>query len=304
MSGSAKVEDVSSAIEESARLVGAAYSRDKVRPILTAFGEALAEAMVVFSVQTGERHAGQLDYSFTVSPGIGDPYAHALSNGFVTETDHPVGSLLSDIQGRWAISEHLIDCGAAGGLRKLYAHFPHDLQSVSRFADIPSMPHAVAENADLFARYGLDNVAMIGIGYKSKTMSLYFQFDAEGRPEPKTILSMLREIGLPEPNERMLEFAHKSLRANITLGWDSSKIVRVAFAPPPARGLDPSAVPARMEPHIERFATSAPRAHVGERVNLFAVKWMPDGEFLEVCSYYQLSAMQQKLFIATHKEQI
>lgn len=303
MSGSAKVEDVTSAVEESARLVGAAYSRDKVWPVLNAFGEALAEAMVVFNVQTGERHAGQLDYSFTVPPGIGDPYAHALSNGFVTETDHPVGSLLSDIQGRCDISEHLIDCGAAAGLRKLYAHFPQDQQKVSSLADIPSMPRAVAENADLFARYGLDSVAMIGIGYNSKTMSLYFQFDADSRPEPKAILSMLREIGLPEPNERMLEFAHRALRANITLGWDSSKITRVALAPPPARGLDPSAVPARMESHIARFAASAPRAYDGERVNLFAVKWMADGEFLEVCSYYQLSAMQQKLFIAASKEQ-
>jgi hypothetical protein len=298
MSGSGKVEDVSSAIEESARLVGAAYSLDKIRPILTAFGEGLPDAMVVFSVQTGERYAGQLDYGFTVPSGIGDPYAHALSNGFVAETDHPVGSLLSDIHGRWDVGEHLIDCGANGGLRKLYAHFPHDQQKVSRLADIPCMPHAVAENSDLFARYGLDNVAMIGIGYKSKTMSLYFQFDPEGRPDPVTIGSMLREIGMPEPDERTLEFAHRAMRANITLGWDSSKILRVAFAPPPTRGLDPSAVPIRMEPHIERFATSAPRAYDGERVNLFAVKWTHEGELLEVCCYYQLSAMYKKLFFA------
>ncbi len=69
-------------------------------------------------------------------------------------------------------------------------------------------------------------------------MSLYFQFDPEGRPDPVTIGSMLREIGMPEPDERTLEFAHRAMRANITLGWDSSKILRVAFAPPPARGLE------------------------------------------------------------------
>ena len=86
----------------------------------------------------------------------------------------------------------------------------------------------MAENADFFARYGLDNVAMIGIGYESKTMSVYFQFDGESRPEPKAIGSMLREIGMPEPGERTLGYACKSLRANITLGWDFPDFIRVA----------------------------------------------------------------------------
>jgi hypothetical protein len=297
MSRSAKVEEISSAIEESARILGAAYSRNVVESVLTAFGEALAEGMVVFGVQTGERYAGQLDFSFTVSSGSADPYARALSSGLVAETNHPVGSLLADIQGKWSITEHFIDCGATEGLRKLYAHFPLDQQKVSRFAGIPSMPPAMAENADLFARYGLDNVAMMGVGYKSKTMSLYFQFTPESRPEPKAIGSMLREMGMREPDERMLEFASGAMRSNITLSWDSSKIIRVAFARPPTRGLTPSAAPMQMPSHYARFATTAPRAYDGERVNLFAIKWMPDGEFLEVCSYYQLSTTYLKLLI-------
>ncbi|MEZ0069972.1 hypothetical protein ABIA32_006020 [Streptacidiphilus sp. MAP12-20] len=290
MSGDTAAEELYSAIEESAHLVGAACSRDNVWPILSAFGEGLAEALIVFSVQTGGRHAGELDYSFTTPPGFGDPYPHALSHGFVSETDHPVGSVLSDIQGRWAIREHFIDAGVVGGFKKLYAHFPDDLQKVSALADIPSMPSAVAENASFFARYGLDEVAMIGVDYNRRTMNLYFQFAAEGRPEPSAILSMLREIGLHEPDQRMLEFAQKSMRANITLSWDSPKIVRVCFAPPPGRGMEPSAVPAPIEPHIERFVTSAPRAYDGERMSLYGVKWFPDGEYIDVCTYYRLAA--------------
>lgn len=304
MSGGGGAEELYSAIEQSARMVGAACSRDKTWPILTAFGGALTDAMVVFSVQTGERHAGQLDYCFTVPSEISDPYVHALANGFVAETDHPVGSLLSDIQEHCAVSEHFIDCGAAGGFKKVYAHFPRDLQKVSKLADIPSMPRAVAENLGLFARYGLEDVAMIGIDYRSRTTSLYFQFTAEGRPEPSALLSMLREIGLPEPSARMLDFAHKSFRANFTLDWDSPKIQRVAFAPPLGPGLDLSAVPAHIESHIERFATSTPRVYDGERMNLFAVKWMPAGEFVEVCSYYQVSAAYEPVrLMEARKEQ-
>ncbi len=312
MSGSAKVEDVSSAIEnvssaieESARLVGAAYSRDRVRPILTAYGDALAEAGIIFSVTTGTR---ELEYTITVPPGGDDPYALALSNGFVAETDHPVGALLSDIQGRCSISEYLIDCGVIGGFKKIYSLFPpDDMQELSKLADIPSMPRGLAENAGFFARHGLHDVAMTSIDYQRRTVNLYFSNLSAECVEQKTILSMLREIGLPEPNKQMLEFVKKSLRIYVTLGWDSSKIERISFAPPPSRRLitsDLSTLPARIGPEIEQFVRSAPHTYAGERILILAVKWSPDGEYLDFGSYYQLSPTMRKIWMAIHKEQV
>lgn len=305
MSGATAAEELYSAIEESAHMVGAACSRDKVWPILTAFGEALPTAMVVFSVLTGESHAGQLDFCFTIDPSIKDPYAHAVDNGLVDATDHPVGSLLEDLHRQGIdIAEHFTDCGAAGGFKKIYVHFPRDLQKVTALVAVPSMPPAVADNLGLFARYGLDEVAMFGIDYRSRTVSLYFQFAPDRRPEPGALKSMLREIGLPEGSEPMLEFAHKAFRANFTLGWESSNILRVAFAPPLGPGLSLANIPAPVEPHVQRFATSAPRTYTGERMNLFAVKWLPTGEFLEVCSYYQVSPSYEPVRLReAHKAQ-
>lgn len=304
MSGSPELEALYAAIEESARLVGGSCSRDDVWPVLTAYEGGFAAGGVVFSTQTGERYAGELDYAFTLPAGIDDPYAHAVAHGFVAATDHPVGALLPDIRARCAVTEYFADCSVVGGFRKLYAHFPRDLQSVSTLAGIPSMPPSVAGNADLFARYGLDDVAMVGINYKHRTVSLYFQFTPEGRLEPEAIGSLLREVGLPAPEPAMLEFAHRSFRANLTLGWDWPNVVRATFAPPPGTGRSLSEVPAPTAPHFERFATTAPRAYDGERMNLFAVKWMPDGEFIEVCSYYQLPAGYEPLRqMALHQEQ-
>ncbi|WEP01005.1 aromatic prenyltransferase (plasmid) [Streptomyces sp. FXJ1.172] len=303
MSRTAEIERVYSAIEEGSRLLGAACSRDKVLPVLDAFGDALPEAMIVFGGQAGDRHKGELDYSFTVPRSIGDPYPHALSKGLVAETDHPVGSVLSDIQGRWPIGEYFVDAGVVGGFKKLYAHFPDDMQKVSEIAAIPSMPRAVAANADLFARYGLDKVAMVGVDYRHKTVSVYFHFGPDGRPTPGTIRAMLGDLHMPDPAQEMLEFAHRSFRANITLGWDSPDIIRVAFAPPPVRGLDPSAVPGRMAPGMEEFARTAPRVYTGGRVNLYAVKWMRGEEFLEVNTYYQLAGLQEKLVVEAPREQ-
>jgi hypothetical protein len=306
MSRGTEVEELYSAIEESARLMGAACPRDKVWPTLTAYGDALAESWMIFSVQTGERHAGELEYTFQVPPGIDDPYAHALSNGFVAETDHPVGALFSDIQKRISIELYGVDYGVLGGFKKVYALFPHDLQGVSKLADIPSMPRAVGENADFFARHGLGEAALIGIDYQRKTMNVYFQLPAAaaGNLEPKTVLSMLREIGLPEPDERMLEFACKAYRVYVTLSWDSSKIQRISFAPPPRPSLDLSTLPARLEPELEQFMRGAPQAYAGERIGISVVKWSQDGECLDLGSYYQISPLQLEAVMATHKEQV
>lgn len=303
MSEPAELEKVYSAFEETARLVGAACSRGKVLPILDAYGEALTESGIVFAVLSGARNAGELDYTITVPPGIDDPYAVALSNGFVAQTDHPVGSLLADLQERLSLSEYLVDCGVVGGFKKIYAHFPQNMQQVSNLAGIPSMPPAVAENTGFFARHGLDQVAMIAIDYGRHTMNLYFHRPAEPLAE-ETIRSMIRESGWPAPSAQALTFAQQAFRVNVTLGWDSPKIVRIALARFPGRALDPSALSARIEPKFERFLRSTPHTYAGELINLLGLKWSSDGEIFEFASYYQLSPMQRKMWMAIHKEQV
>ncbi|MCD0448188.1 hypothetical protein LO762_03095 [Actinocorallia sp. API 0066] len=297
MSEETTAEKLCSDLAETAGILGVPFHRRRVWPILETYRRTFADSGIAFSVHVGEDDVKELNFAFAVPSEIGDPYGHALSRGFVTAADHPAHTLLAEVRARCEVAEHFVDCGVRGGFRKLYAHFPHDLRSLSDIAALPSMPKSVTENADLFARHGLEHVAMVGINYRDEAVSLYFQFGADGHPSVATVRALLHEIGLAEPDERLLEFAHRSLRANITLGWDSPRITRVALAPPPRRGLRVSALPTRLEPHIERFATSAPRTYTGERVNLFAVKWTAEREFLEVCSYYQLSVLQQKLFL-------
>jgi hypothetical protein len=292
MSGAAEVEDVYSAIEESARLLDVACSRDKVWPILTAYKDALPEAVIVFAMAAG-RHAGELDYSISVPSGHGDPYVLALSNGFTAETGHPVGALLSDIQERCPIGMYAIDCGVVGGFKKTYSFFPtDDLQGLSKLADIPSMPRGLAENASFFARHGLDKMTMTSIDYQQRTVNLYFGDLPAGCLEPKTILSMLREIGLPEPDEQVLEFAQKSFAIYPTLSWDSSKIERICFA---VITTDPMALPARIEPEIAQFAKNAPYAYADERTLVYGITFLPGEEYYKLGSYYQINSQTRKL---------
>jgi hypothetical protein len=301
VSGAAELEDVYSAVEESARLLDVPCSRDKVWPILTAYGDALTEGAVILSVSTGTQ---ECDYTIQVPPGIDDPYAHALSHGFVAETDHPAGALLPDVRARVSVDEYFFDCGVVGGFQKLYASFRQDLQKVSHLADVPSMPRAVAEHAGFFAHHGLDEVSVVGIDYKRKTMNLYFQVPAAaaGNLEPKTILSMLSESGLPEPDEQMLKLACGAYRIYVTLSWDSSKVQRISFAPRPRPSVDLSAVQARLEPEVKQFMSSAPYAYAGERISILVPKWSADGDHLNLGFYYHISPQARALFARTEQD--
>jgi hypothetical protein len=298
MSGTAAMEEVCSAIAETARLVEAPWDRDRVRPILTAYREVLADGPVVFSVQSGERHAGELEYTLQVPPGIDDPYAHAVSNGFVEEADHPVGALFRDIQERVSVDIRAVDCGVAGGFKKLYALFPRDPQQVSKLAAIPSAPRALPENLDFFARHGLDDVAVIGIDYQRRTLNVYFQVSAAGGLEGAAVLAMLRDTGLPVPDRPLLEYAGKAHRIYATLGWDSPGIQRLSFAPRYSRGLDPSKLPIRPEPRIEHFLAGAPHNYEGGPVNMAVLKCAVDGEYFDFGSYFQISPAQLQTMAA------
>lgn len=68
MSGIAQLEDLYSGVEESAGLLGVAASRDKIWPILTAYEDAIPQALIAFRVVTHARHEGEFDFFFSLCP--------------------------------------------------------------------------------------------------------------------------------------------------------------------------------------------------------------------------------------------
>ncbi|GAB2829564.1 hypothetical protein GCM10027176_37340 [Actinoallomurus bryophytorum] len=295
MSSVTSAEDMYSVINEASRLVGVPCSRDNIWPVLTAYGDVFTEAGIAFSVSTGESLPEELDYTITVPVAFGDLYATALSNGLIAETGHPIDTLLSDIQARVPIAEYLIDAGVVAGFNKIYANFPFNFQRVSKLAEIPSMPTTLAQNAKLFERHHLSEVAMIGIDYRRKTFNLYFAGLTDEYREERNILSLHREIGLPEPNERWLEFAKKSFRFYATLSWDSPKVERICFAHTPTRDWDPSVLPVRIAPEIEKFIKGSPHAYGGQPVVITAAKWGTGGGYLNLGPYCQLSPLMRNI---------
>jgi aromatic prenyltransferase Orf2 len=288
----ADVQRVYSAIEESARLIGVPCSEEKVRPVLTAFQDVLADAMIVFSMASGRR-AGELDFSISVPAAHGDPYAIALASGLTEETNHPVGSLHSEIQQRLPIGMYGIDGTVNSGFKKIYTFFPKDdLQAVAKLADLPSMPPAVAENVGLFASHGMEQVQMISFDYHRKTVNLYFGDLPPECLEPDSYRAMLREMGMPEPTEQELAFARRSFSMYPTLGWDFTRIERLCTA---VITTDPGTVSAQAEPQLAHHAKNAPYAYTDDRALVYGLTFVPGATYYKLGAYYQISDVQRRL---------
>jgi len=293
MSGTAELADLYAAIEEATGLLDITCSRDKVWPVLSTYGDSLADAVIAFRVTTDARSVGDFDCRFTIPKDV-DPYALALSNGLTAETDHLVGALLSDIEGRFPLACYAVDFGVVGGFKKIWTFFPpDDLQELATLAGIPSMPRSLADNLDLFVRYGLGSkTGVIGIDYPHRTVNVYFGKPSAEYLEPKNILSMLREIGLPDPSEQLLKLSQDAFGVYVTLNWDSSKVERISFS---IMASDSTPLPVQLEPKIEHFVKNAA---VEGRFG-YGVALSVDGEYYKFQSYHQwrpqiLSLMQMK----------
>lgn len=287
MTGTSELEGLYSVLEKSAELLDVAPARDKVWPILTAYRDVLPQAVIAFRVAT--RNAGDLDCRFSVPKDV-DPYARALSNGLITETDHPVGALLSDVQERFPVHCHGVDFGVVDGFSKTWTFFPLDnLQELSGLADVPSMPRSLAGNMGFYTRHGLDSrVSMIGVDYPSRTVNVYFLGAPAECREPEAVRSMLREFGLPEPSAQMLELAEQATGFYTTLTYDSPKVQRVTFA---VIIPDLRALPDRVEvdTNVEKFARSAPYTYNADPKGIYGVTSYAGGEYYKLQSYYHIT---------------
>ncbi|HEY0640308.1 MAG TPA: aromatic prenyltransferase [Pseudonocardiaceae bacterium] len=285
MSGTAELEDLYSAIEESARLLDVACSRETVWPVLAAYGDAVPEAVICFRVATDARHSGELNCHLMMLPPDVDPYAHAVSEGLVAGTGHPVGALLSDIRDRCPVAGYGIDFGVVGGFQKAWSIFPADaMQDLPTLAGLPSMPRSLAGNLGFFTdRRVQDRVSLVGIDYARRTANVYFGELPAGCLEPEAVVSMHREIGLPDPSDRMLEFGRQAFGFYVTLSWDSPRIERISFS---VMTPDPLALPVQLDPTIEHFLKSVPYGTDGPKI-VYAAMTSAGEEYYKLQSYYQ-----------------
>ncbi|MFG1811979.1 aromatic prenyltransferase [Streptomyces sp. NPDC049040] len=287
MSTTGELEELLSAIEESARVVEVPYAYDTVRSVLDAYREALPGAPISCRLGTGKRAPSDVDWHVQLPKGDLDPYVIALAYGLIDSTDHPVALLFLEVAERCDVCFYGIDFGAANGLKKIYAAFPpDDMEPLFTLLDLPSMPSSMAENYDFFARHGMGGkqIDLFGIDYRHRTVNLHFTGLSADTLAPESVRSIFRDMEFPEPSEGLLRLSGQAIGAYATLSWDSPKIERFAFS---FMAKDPADLPVPMEPGIERFMTDI-RRRAGHDTILYCAAMTPAGEEVYTFQlYYQ-----------------
>ncbi|MGV9723644.1 aromatic prenyltransferase [Nocardia beijingensis] len=280
-----ELDDLYAAIEKSARLWDVPCTREAVWPTLSAYGAMLTRSVISLRVVTDARRAGDLDYRFLTLPSDVDPYGIALANELLPETDHPIGTLLDQVRERCPIHSYGIDIGVVGGFKKIWPFFPADgMQKVSELAELPSMPPSLADHARMFARHGLeDKVGLLGIDYHDKTMNVYFPGLSADYFEPRAILALHRDAGLPDPSDQFLSLTEKAFDIYATISWESPRIERLCF---PVITPDPRTLPVPIESRFEHLVDEVP-INTPDRRFTYAATSSPDGESYKFSWFYQ-----------------
>jgi hypothetical protein len=158
------------------------------------------------------------------------------------------------------------------------------LQTLSTLCDVPSMPRALADNIGFFTGRGLDDrVSLVGVDYAQRTANVYFGEPPAACLEPAGILSMHRDLDLPEPSERMMRLGREAFGIYVTLRWDSPRIERISFS---VLTRDPLSLPIRLDPTIERFVRSFPYGVDGPTI-VYAAMSSAGEEYYKIQSYYR-----------------
>ncbi|MFI1097075.1 aromatic prenyltransferase [Streptomyces sp. NPDC020917] len=304
MSETTELADLYSVIEESARLLEVPYSRDKVRPILTAYQDALRSEPIAFRMGMGERYTGDVDWRFSVPVEDDEPYSVALAHGLLDSTDHPVFSLLGEATERCNVSSYGVDFGVVGGLKKMYVVFPpDDMADLAALRDLPSMPPSVAGNYDTFARHGMVGklVPTFAIDYRDRTVNLYWNFSVlpAATLAPDGVRALFRDLGLRAPSDRMIELSKQAIGAYVTLGWDSARVERFSFT---VLAKDPADLPVPMEPELRKFHADF-RHHADDDTFLYYVAVSSSGEEIyKYAQYYRSKAFVNQMLQSTPGE--
>ncbi|MEV0598753.1 aromatic prenyltransferase [Streptomyces sp. NPDC050315] len=283
MTKSVELNDVYSAIEQSAQLLDLPLEADKVKGALAAFEPAFTNASVALRIATGERREKLMGYRYIKYTGDLDPYETAVSEGLLKRGDHAADRLFHDVKERFPIEGTGGDFEIAAGFQKIWVFFPSSRpQPLDELSKLESMPRAVADNLELLARYGLHSASLFAVDYTSHTLNIYFDGLPDGTFAPERVRELTRELGIPEPSEYELELCAKAFAVYFTFSWETSKIDRACF---PVLVPNPELVPTDLGPTITKFAAGVPFAG-DDRKCIYATTLSARGNYYKLEPFY------------------
>lgn len=244
--------DLLSDTVKAANVVGVPCDKEKVWPLIKAYGDRFADSSLAFRTTTHPQHQRDLSLRYTNFFTPHDPYAIAVENGFLVEEGHPIEKLMYEAQERFPMFGHGIDISVRNGLEKIWPWF-RGRMPIEEIAALPSIPKAVGDHIEYFKKYNLNGVILFALDYRNKTMNLYF-IDPPGTYTPDQIGGMIGDLGFKVPPQEELELNTTCTFIYHTFRWDSPQVERLCYV----LSAPEEAMPAHMDPIFEQFIKGVP----------------------------------------------
>ncbi len=218
-----------SGIETTAKLAETPCNRDVFQPVIEVYKDQYTRGVV--SLRTTSKPVGkrELDVRYidtTDQPH--DPYQMALDHDLFTEAGHPAESLMREIQQNCPIAGYGVDTSVSKGFTKIWTLFSETLP-VDDMLALPSLPPAIKNYTDFFAKHGQKRISLVAIDFVSHVFNVYFMFRTPETNPPDLAANLIKdlEFNLPSEEEQTL-FSHCG-DVHFSFTWDEPTCERLSF---------------------------------------------------------------------------
>lgn len=207
--------------------VGAPYSEAVVKEVIAAYGECFHDSAVQLRCGNAPGRPLMFRVMFAIPT---DTLEIALNNGWVAEGDPMVAfhkALKQQCPGIIDQPEVLVDTGF-----KAVWQFLGDLCSLDHILATPGLSDGVKANKEHFLALGLTTVPITHLGYRQKTIDLYFL--SQGGLTKDQLTRTIALAGEPEPSDEVFNQLRGLLLdaphyCTVVMEFDTGKVLRVEY---------------------------------------------------------------------------
>ena len=275
------LEQLQADIIKAAEIAGISYDKKKIWAVLKAYEEFFLKSAVTFVTSTKPLEHRSLAFRYVNINIPHNPHSIALENGFITEQNHPVDNLFSEITENYPIMGYGVDTDVAHGLSKIWTFFqiPQPLEKAYAMA---SLPESIKRYAAYFQKYDLTVFHLFALDYLKKTLNLYFMVKEQGKFPSEKVAGMLRDLNFKVPTQEVLEHCSQAITIYYTFTWDSPRVERVCFG---VIAPELNQIPTHLHPLIKKYVEQAPIL-IPNRLFIYGLTFAPTSDYIKVENDY------------------
>jgi len=278
------LKQMKSDIIKAAQAVHAPYSEETIQHTFDTFSGFNRGAIQFRTTNKPEDHR-RLDVRYEEIGSTERPIDIAHRAGLIPDNDEPVNKLLLQVYDEFPYVGDGVDFDAKDGFTKLW-FFPKGKIQVERLFSLPAMPSSVSENASFYDKHLLDEVYILGIDYRARSMNIYMQLTKSEQHTHNAITNMIQDLGFVVPNEQVIEYSLPAISVALTFRWDSPSIERICFF---VVHENAAKTPRNIDPIANSFLDGAPQ--LGDSIYQLSWTFHTQGAYLKVENDYTANLM-------------